>query len=408
MRAYDELWQTARAASEDLSRPAVFTDRALPAAVREVSARRALQRLAADGSSWSEILLRVWVDGGRSRSLEHECRVRQHPPVDNESVDAWLRRLFGERGVSIVLASIDRWDGELARALAELALPLRDAYPGAFFDVEAMLFISRREMTPFGIHVDVAEGLTFHLGLSHDPDKTLLVWPRTRFRELTGGARRSFDLEGLRPHATALRLRPGTMSVVPTGSYYHVSEARSTAIGLVLAFTMVGPRDALSQALRREADALLEPLPEAEPAAWLTSSHVPHRLASALEGVDARGWIAGVMERDRLRRESNGHLRAPPQRLDPGSLSLGARLSASPSAFPIHVQRRGSRLVAWIRGQKLTLPHSNALEELVRDLAAAKRTPVDTLLARRPPPLSPTHAHELLGWFVALGGLRVL
>lgn len=171
---------------------------------------------------------RIYVEGLRSFPLE--ARLSTSRPDRTMSVEAWLKSIFGDDKVCIVLNHAEGLSEALAAFTARTFLPITNGigYDRAKMDVT--LFMGNYGYTPFGIHIDddYSSIVHFHVGPG---TKTMTLIDEDVFLKASGGVPHSFDMEKMLPLGTSYTIEANDLFLLPP-HFHHIGHTSAFSIGI--------------------------------------------------------------------------------------------------------------------------------------------------------------------------------
>ncbi len=162
---------------------------------------------------------RVYEDGVILDDVEMN-RIYDSPPLENESLDEWVKRTFGNKKFGMIINEGERFNLELSKKMALRAEPLFNKIGFPKEGVNFSIFIGNYGWTPLGIHQDSAgeSVIHFHLGPGR---KTMYTWKDDQFRKLVDV--RSYDNHNVEPllkYANEFQFGEGDLYFMPTGEFH--------------------------------------------------------------------------------------------------------------------------------------------------------------------------------------------
>lgn len=175
---------------------------------------------------------RVYVDG---KLLDNTgmTLVYDAPPYDNEELEDWVKRVFGEKKFGIILNLGEKFNLELSKNIALKTQPYLEKVGFPREGINFSIFIGNYDKTPLGIHKDPPgqDVMHFHLGPG---DKTMYTWGRKQYENLiTEQKFDKQDLAGLLPYSTEFSFEEGDMYFMPEGEY-HIGKQDGLSMALTL------------------------------------------------------------------------------------------------------------------------------------------------------------------------------
>lgn len=353
--------------------------------------------LRAMGRASDKVTFGIFVDD--VRSPKHHARLRARPPAAGESLEAWSRRVFGNKTFGLLINGAEQVSDRLARAVAAFLAPLLLERGMPWGGVDISFFIGNYAHTPFGIHQDVGvHVLHAHLGPG---TKELLLWSLRGYRRHNGSWDESFDVARLRPHARRFLLRPGDFFYLPP-TYFHVGATPELSAAMMVVLIERSEQEFLKQALT-------EALAREQPALWPEGGDVD-TVVSDLSSLDRRlgSWIDESVSDLELSLASNQGLRRAP-----GSAAVldepweGTTLRRV-QPFRILYRRQGRQLVYFLRRRRFVAAFTPRLTRLFDRLNAGRDVGTREALSAFAPGLESKQGPRVITTWLASRAMEVV
>jgi hypothetical protein len=161
---------------------------------------------------------RAYVDG-KILSLDEMNYIYDSPPLENEDLETWSQRVFGEKKFGMIINLGEKFNLQLSKIIAQKIEHLFEKVGFPRDGVNFTLFIGNYDKTPLGIHKDPTgqNVIHFHLGPG---GKTMYTWSNELYEELIGKGYKREDVEDLLPYATEFAFEEGDVYFMPEGEYH--------------------------------------------------------------------------------------------------------------------------------------------------------------------------------------------
>ncbi|WP_047243051.1 hypothetical protein [Chromobacterium subtsugae] len=176
---------------------------------------------------------RIYIEGRLLGPNEMDDIFEKSAPLENEELETWAARVFGDQRFGIILNSGEKFNQALSKEIAVALAPLFDeiGYPRG--GVQFTIFIGNYDKTPLGIHQDQRgeSVIHFHVGPG---SKTMYVWDREQYKNLleTQNLTRK-DFAKLRPYASEFHFESGDLYFMPEGTY-HIGMQEGLSVGITV------------------------------------------------------------------------------------------------------------------------------------------------------------------------------
>ncbi|QZK98521.1 hypothetical protein [Flavobacterium psychrophilum] len=173
---------------------------------------------------------RVYVDGKIQDNNEMN-KIYDSPPLDNEIIEDWVKRVFGEKKFGMIINLGEKFNLDLSKKIALKTEPYLEKIGFPREGINFSIFVGNYDKTPLGIHKDPPgqDVMHFHLGPG---DKTMYTWGRNEFEDLIDNKKfDKLDVESLLPYSTEFSFKEGDMYYMPEGEY-HIGKQDGLSIAL--------------------------------------------------------------------------------------------------------------------------------------------------------------------------------
>jgi len=382
-----EWWNEFLQETKDLSSPAVFGKVIDDARIS--SYRRAVLDIVATLCKLrtSEYGFRAYLDGHLLGGDGMEM-IYDHPPLPDEGMEDWARRVFQDRKFGFIINSGEKFHQEFSRDVALLMAPLLEKVGIPRDGIQFTLFIGNYDKTPLGIHQDIrGENVThFHVGPG---SKLMYVWDKDLYKRLiTDGGLRPRDFAALKPHSQRFLIEAGDLFFMPEGTF-HIGEQDEMSIGITVwqythtnkRFAQVMLNHAFKQIKTTDDSIVHDPSPVDDVGnieRILASQDIPHEL----RGLGLGDLLKSAYVDWRHAIFSNAGYRNPPfQRTKREPFGLEDAVQLEPP-YKIMVRRiDGTRkMIVYVRGHKLEMNHHACLVAFIDRLNDGQAHSVGELL----------------------------
>lgn len=171
---------------------------------------------------------RVYIEGKQLTTHEMSL-VYDNPPYNDEELEDWVARVFGDKKFGMILNLGEKFNAELSKNIAIKTAPYLEKIGFPVEGINFSIFIGNYDKTPLGIHKDPPgqDVMHFHLGPGN---KVMYTWGREEYEELTKTIGKQ-DLDQLLPYAQEFSFGEGDMYFMPEGEYHiGMQEGLSVAV----------------------------------------------------------------------------------------------------------------------------------------------------------------------------------
>lgn len=173
---------------------------------------------------------RVYIDGVQ---LENNDMIQIYdcPPKENETLEAWTKRTFGDKKFGMIINQGERFNLQLSKLIAYKLKPLLDKIGMPTEGIIFTLFIGNYDSTPLGIHLDLPgkSVIHFHLGPG---SKTMYTWDTKEYLDLVGEEKyNNQNINKYLPYAHKHPFDEGDIYFMPEDTY-HVGTQEGLSVAI--------------------------------------------------------------------------------------------------------------------------------------------------------------------------------
>lgn len=400
--AFDETWWDAfLQTTQRLTTPTVIED-ALP---REDTAR--MRRYVLDIIRDLALIhreaygIRLWLDGELS-SLDV---IFDNPPTDDDTIESWSARVFGDRKFGIILNRGEKFSEPLSRSVATRLAPLLRANGMPTEGLLFTLFIGDYDNTPLGIHKDLPGKCVIHFHLGPGPKK-MFTWNDGVLEDKLGYRPSSLkDVDNHLDSGVRHQIDEGDLYFMPP-NMYHVGRQSGLSVAVGCWYNN---RSEFDFALRL-VSLLREKHIKSSPHMMLADLAVPESdtaidtvmdlfdLPSPLDQMTFKDVIRETYRDFRLALFSNAGLRnAPIPRIDEVDIQALEAIQAN-NPYRMHYRRwpDASRMTLYVRGTVIELKHISGLQALIDRINTGEAVPIEEVYASSDPQWTPPLADYVI------------
>ena len=339
---------------------------------------------------------RIWVADennviSQKPTKEYDQLMHENPPLADEAIADWAKRLFGDRRFGIVLNDGEMYSAEMNRRLAVLIRPLLDIMGMPLTGVTTAYFVGNYGYTPFGIHQDLVGENVFHFHLGPGP-KTMYTWTDELYKEISGVSNNPPTPE-LLAQAEKFEFGAGDLYYMPWNRY-HVGHTEELSIGVTVWLNNPTPATFLRKIARtilgeitpvRDAEIMKKTVLSPDkglPGDLTVFEEIGPfvKLDDSMADLSLQEFMHVSVENYRLSLFSNSGftlLQAPAQL--PWELLRGQHVRLV-QPFRMYYTRFKAKLYLFIRGYKIELKHHPELPALIDALNTGGAYPVEDLI----------------------------
>ncbi len=344
---------------------------------------------------------RVFIEGELQGNKGME-EVFDVPPLQDEALDVWAKRAFGEKKFGIILNRIEKFSPELAQMIALKIKPLLDKVGIPALGVTFTIFIGNYGWTPIGIHTDGAGENVMHFHLGPGP-KTMYTWDWEEYESKTTAVERlnNTNIEKHLPDATAFPFEEGDLYFMPEREY-HVGKSDDLSIGLTLWFNNHVKTELTGRALRvitdqylKDSIEIMEPdTASVEDCSIFDDSLALMDLPPELEKMTFKELLSHAYKDFRYSLYSNAGYWTRPFPMEGTEIEFGLEdyiQLISPYKIQYNASEDGTNLQIYVRGSKLILANHPCIANLLDTINSGKRLRVSALMET----LDPSWDHSI-------------
>ncbi len=172
---------------------------------------------------------RVWKSDEQKNVHFIRDNVFENPPIENETIEEWNKRVFEGFEMCFVTNQIERYSDEMAIAMSRIFKPVMEGVGIPMNGLHSTCFAGNYGFTPLGIHHDKKGSFVFNLHLGPGL-KTMYTWEWNHFLSL-GGKTNEKNIEKYLPKATKHVLYPGDVFFMPWDRF-HVGYTEGFSVSL--------------------------------------------------------------------------------------------------------------------------------------------------------------------------------
>lgn len=372
---YSGWWREIEAGSADFSKPYLMRHGFSSNLFSEADVLEMLRAMAA--APREQVNLRVYIDAGLRH--DQEIHVLRNPPGQRETLDEWVRRVFGDARFCIALNNAEKFVDSLTRRCARVYGGYLAEHSMPAGGVDMGIFMGNYRWTPFGIHHD-GDGVSilhFHLGPNN---KQLWMWDNEKFHALTGSADAHFAPEDLLGEGIGYRLEPGSVFYMP--SLYHIGENEGFSVDLTFGVSHLSPAEAVNRALGQAGRYLVSSTATGSGYADILDLATRSLVNPMLEGVAVDDWVRDAIIDYDLSLKSNGGFESPPLHAAEEGLIEDDALFRTVDPFKLHWRELSDKkLAVFARKNRLVVPLVPELAALFEQLNGGASVSVADLMA---------------------------
>ncbi|AXE35405.1 hypothetical protein [Chromobacterium phragmitis] len=399
-RRFDADWWTRfLTLNKHMSQPCVFSD-ALDAIQVRLMRRQVLDILAEVARiHQTKYGYRLWLDGRQVDDLDEHF---SQPPLADEDVESWVRRVFGERKFGIILNRGEKFSAGLSQAIALILEPALKMIGMPTEGILFTIFIGNYDLTPLGIHKDSPgkSVIHFHLGPG---SKTMYTWDDDDY--VTAPDEKRFNNMNVAPHlpsAAAHTFHAGQLYFMPENRF-HLGMQNELSIGIACWFYNRSDHDFACELLHRVRETCLRPSEimlkaDRRPIDDVGTVEAALSLLALPEDGDLRSLMRGAYRDLRYSLFSNGGYRNSPipREVQPEIRPDSRVAAAAPYRMRCMPAQAAGRFELYVRGTKLALGNFPGLEGVIDRLNSGGKFAIAEIAAMVDDPLAEKKVHYLL------------
>lgn len=173
---------------------------------------------------------RVYIEGKQLKRNEM-IPIWDSPPVENESLEEWVKKTFGDKKFGMIINESERYSESLSQNIALKLKPLLEKIGMPTEGIIFTLFIGNYDSTPLGIHTDMPgkNVMHFHLGPG---GKVMYTWDTKEYEGLVGEEKyNNQNVEKYLPYAQQHPFQEGDMYFMPE-DIYHVGKQDGLSVAI--------------------------------------------------------------------------------------------------------------------------------------------------------------------------------
>ncbi|MBB5644842.1 hypothetical protein [Pedobacter cryoconitis] len=332
---------------------------------------------------------RVYIDGKLLDRVEMN-RIYDAPPHDNEEVEDWVERVFGDKKFGMILNLGEKFNLDLSKNIALKTQPYLEKVGFPREGINFSIFIGNYDKTPLGIHKDPPgqDVMHFHLGPG---DKTMYTWGKDEYENLTTNLKfEKQDIDGLLPYSTEFSFKEGDMYFMPEGEY-HIGKQDGLSMALTL-WRYNHTKDKLakklqnvifSQFLKQNDDLLLSDKNDLNNVDGLEETLEVFDIPGEMENLNFKDLMREAYKDLRYSIHSNAGYRTSPFPLDHDILFKmdDEIILEKPYKILYKLSLNQEKIHMYVRGIKLELNNFDGIISLLNRINIGKKERVSDLLS---------------------------
>jgi hypothetical protein len=334
----------------------------------------------------NEYGLRIYINGEQlpRKRLDH---FYDNPPAPDESLAAWVSRVFPEQEFGIIINTGEKFVHELSQEIARMLAPLFASLGFPREGVNYTIFIGNYDKTPLGIHQDKRgeNVMHFHLGPAR---KTMFLWDETTYRDLLKTYPRS-DVASFKPHAVEYTFGPGDVFFMPEGTF-HIGEQEGFSMGLTVwqynhsdAYLLKNLHARIGQRIATTSEVVIaSDQSNPESTAGLAQALQAHDVDSAFGDKSYAQLLREAYRDSRYALHSNGGYRGAPFFIaeTPDMHESSVVRIVAPYRILVRVAEEENQLHVYVRGHRIEMRNFSCIHALVEKINEGGHCAVGQLL----------------------------
>lgn len=332
---------------------------------------------------------RVYIEGKQLDHIEMEL-LYNNPPFENEELEEWSTRVFGNRKFGMILNLGEKFNLQLSKNIALKTQPLLEKVGFPREGINFSIFIGNYDKTPLGIHKDPPgqDVIHFHLGPG---DKTMYTWGRKEYEHLTKEKKiHKQDLEKLLPHANEFFFNEGDVYFMPEGEY-HIG--KQDGLSMAITFWRYNhTKDKLArklqavlfgQFLQRNEDLLVSDTNDLDDVSGLNDTLAIVKIPNDLENLNYKDLMREAYKDLRYSIHSNAGYRTTPFPQTENTVFDLDDIIIVEEPFKILYKESLNKeaLHVFIRGTKVELNNFQCIKDMINEINKGRENKVKDLLA---------------------------
>ena len=153
-------------------------------------------------------------------------------PKENESIEQWCYRFFGNKRFGVVLNSLEIFSNELTERMCNIVSPLLEQAGMPLGGLSFLFFMGNYGFTPFGIHKEAIgeEGFLFHLGPN---DKDFYTWDIEEYNQIEHNTKVFHEVDKMLPISKIHTLKEKSVMFIPH-QVYHIAKTDEFSLSVVM------------------------------------------------------------------------------------------------------------------------------------------------------------------------------
>ncbi|WP_428743493.1 RNA methylase [Tenacibaculum sp.] len=186
--------------------------------------------------------IKVYINHELQNGIAEEMATNR--PKDNENIEQWCTRFFGNQKFGIVFNSLETYSNEFTEKMSHIVAPLLQKAGMPLGGLSFLFFMGNYGFTPFGIHKDSKgeDGFLFHLGPN---DKGFYTWDIEEYNQIEHHTKVFHEVELMLPKSTKYPLKTKAVMFIPH-QVYHIAKTDEFSLSVIMDY--INPsRDSLEK-----------------------------------------------------------------------------------------------------------------------------------------------------------------
>lgn len=170
-------------------------------------------------------------------------------PQENESLEDWGNKIFGNKKFGVVFNSIESYDNTIAELMCSIITPLIQKAGLPLGGLSFLFFMGNYGFTPFGIHKEAKgeDGFLFHIG---PEPKEFYTWDTEELNKIPHNTVVYHEEKDMLPSSKKYILNPSSVMFIPH-QIYHIGNTKEFSLSVVMDY--INPsKDYLEKELAKE------------------------------------------------------------------------------------------------------------------------------------------------------------
>lgn len=289
-------------------------------------------------------------------------------PKENESLEEWSTKIFGEDKFGIVFNSLETYDNTIGEIMCSIVAPLIKKAGLPLGGLSFLFFMGNYGLTPFGIHKEAKgeEGFLFHLG---PKKKEFYAWDIDKLNRIEHNTKVFHEeINDMLPSSKKYVLNSGAVMFIPN-QVYHIANTEAFSLSIVMDY--INPsRDSLEKELAKEI--CTQDYSQNETKTYFNPIQMSNNGKSIGNSLDAKSIMMkfrNAFDKRVLKLVSNGGLLNQSIKNYKKSLPNGEFRLKGKKVFPIYLSEIGeSTTLILARGNEITKKSNPNLQNIISNL----------------------------------------